>query len=200
MKSKTARPFLLVMLFGFLASNGWMITEYGPGTGATGVAPPSATRGMRRRAAQETAAAQPTAPALQPMAGAAAAPTPGAEHPGGDATAPRNWLPAVSAPMLATATPVTPEATLPNDPASDLTFAGATNLASGAAGGGGGDSGAPPADPPVVGAQPSIGSTAPPPVSGGHPHAKELAEPGSLALLAAGLIVLGWRRRRACAV
>ena len=189
MKAKTARPLLLVMLFGFLASNGWMITEYGPGTGATGVAPPAATRGMRRRAVQETAATQPTAPALQPMTGAATAPTPGAERPRGDATAPRDWLPAVSAPMLAAATPVSPETALPNDPGSELTFPGATNLGSGAAGG------PAPADPPVVGAQPSIGSTLPPPISGGTPHAKELAEPGSLALLAAGLIVLGWRRR-----
>ena len=193
MKAKTARPFLLVMLFGVLASNGWMITEYGPGAGGGGYAPPSAATGTPSNSVHKAAAPLPSALALQPVNGAAA-PASGPKHPDGDAAAPRDWLPAVSAPMLAAATPVSPETALPNDPGSELTFPGATNLSSGAAGG------PAPADPPVVGAQPSIGSTLPPPISGGNPHAKELAEPGSLALLAAGLIVLGGRRWRARAV
>lgn len=190
MKAKTARPLLLVMLFGFLASNGWMITEYGPGTGASGTAPPSAALGTPQHAVRGAAKAQRSLLALQPISDTTAAPTTGAEPRGTAATAPQDWLPAISAPMLAATVPVNPEVTLPNDPASDLAFPGATNLDSG------GNSAAAPADPPVVGAQPAIG-TASPPIAGGEPHAKKLAEPGSLALLIAGLIVLAGLRRRA---
>ncbi|MGC8518709.1 MAG: PEP-CTERM sorting domain-containing protein [Steroidobacteraceae bacterium] len=195
MKAKTARPYLLVMLFGFLASHGWMITEYGPGTGAPGVAPPSAARGTPEPAVRERAAAAPAVWALQPSTGATVPPAARTQRPDEGAAAAREGLRADSAAMLAATTPGSPETAWPSDPASDLTFSGATNLISGPVGGS-----AAPADPPVVGAQPSLGASAPPPISGGAPEAKELAEPGSLALLVAGLIVLGWMRRRARAV